>query len=348
MSSFTQQQIEWARQVRLDKKVADKAVRIADALAFDYMNAKTLDAWPAMATICARVDASERAVRRALDQLVERGHLTIKSGGGRNKSNRYSWIIQPGNTGKNAGVLDGETLAYAEEFTRDEKAKPRQKRHINSGSFGTKTLANMPEEPSEENRLKEPDGGSALGRASASTDYSCGSDDDHHDHDVEAECGSEALEPLAASTDLASDDPDLHLNHSEHATGGSAARAPVTSEDFFPDCDERDDYDAAIITAEDDLAAIYGDPDFDMAQHLDDACEGLSAGDPDAVCRFRRDLQILAQDIHPARREAVWNAHFDIITTFLAAVTGGRPHAEKVVADFVRIECKNMTAVKNG
>lgn len=137
------------------------------------------------------------------------------------------------------------------------------------------------------------------------------------------------------------------------ATAGMA-RAPksavvlVPSDDFFPNGDERDDYDAAVVIAEDDLAAIYGDPDVDMAKHLDDAAEGLSAGDPDAVHRFRRDLRLLAQGIHPARREAVLNAHFDIITTFLAAVTGGRRHAEKVVADFMRAEGQNKTEVRNG
>ncbi|MGO4909522.1 helix-turn-helix domain-containing protein [Pseudorhodobacter sp. W20_MBD10_FR17] len=162
---FYLMQIEWTRQVRKDRKMPDKAVRIADAIAFDFMNKDVGEAWPSMATLCAHVDASERAVRRVLDQLVQGGHLAIKSGGGRRQSNRYKWILSAGNSGKNAVVSGGETPASAEEFT-----KPKRKR--NSGTFGAKTTANMPEEPLQENHLKKqtgaggPDGRKAPGSGS--------------------------------------------------------------------------------------------------------------------------------------------------------------------------------------
>lgn len=152
---FTRQQIGWTRQVRDDLRLPDLAVRIADALAFDYMNEEKGKAWPSEATLCKRVGKSPKTVNAVIDKLIERGHLIKFPGGGRGKSNRYSWIIKPENSGKNAGVLEEETPAFSKEFTDE---KPRQKRAVNSGSFGAKTTAKMPEEPLEENRLIEPKG----------------------------------------------------------------------------------------------------------------------------------------------------------------------------------------------
>lgn len=107
-------------------------------------------------------------------------------------------------------------------------------------------------------------------------------------------------------------------------------------------------YNAARSVGVDDLAAIYDAPDVDLEKHIDDAADGLSGGDPAAAFRFSRDLRLLLQQIAPTRREAVRAAHLKVITTFIAAVGGGRPYAERVIADFLRSEGQNKMEVHNG
>ncbi|MBN8189526.1 helix-turn-helix domain-containing protein [Salipiger thiooxidans] len=47
-------------------------------------------AWPAVSTICEWTNSSERAVQKALKQLVEMGEIKLlEAGGGRNKPSRY-------------------------------------------------------------------------------------------------------------------------------------------------------------------------------------------------------------------------------------------------------------------
>ncbi|NGM46911.1 hypothetical protein G5B31_15345 [Rhodobacter sp. SGA-6-6] len=332
---FTRRQIAWTRQVRQDRRISDKAVRIADALAFDYMNAETGDAWPAMATLCEAVDASERAVRRALDQMVEGGHLSIKSGGGRRQSNRYRWIIRDKNPGKYAGVSDAETPAYAEEFSGP---KPRQKRQRNSGTFGMKTLANMPEDTSEVIRHNEPEGGRALGRASANSRVGVvlvEDEEDHHEDTTQRALGP--VDPAlgaAADTDLASDPI-------------SAADTNIAAMKSWADEDDDDETLDALCAARDAVIASHEDfptvPRLTGAQFAigwTDEWTASDGGNDD----FRKECangaaaawrEALAQGGKDYAREW-WRQHREALTAYVTASGYGEDAAKEAIGRYGR------------
>lgn len=65
------------------------ALRVATLLANKYLNSKTGEAWPSMETMAADLGVDVRTVRRWIKNLVEGGFLQIRSGKGRNGTNRY-------------------------------------------------------------------------------------------------------------------------------------------------------------------------------------------------------------------------------------------------------------------
>lgn len=70
-------------------------------------------AWPSIEDLCERTKLSERAVQKAITNLVELGELKVESGGGRRVRNRYTIIPKPrtsdGVTGEYPGPSDGVT-----------------------------------------------------------------------------------------------------------------------------------------------------------------------------------------------------------------------------------------------
>ena len=84
---FTRTKFAWLMQVAADNKLSSVAVRVAIRLV-QYLNRETLEAFPSQARLAQDVGASERGVRKGLDQLVKHRHLSARRGGVRTV-NRY-------------------------------------------------------------------------------------------------------------------------------------------------------------------------------------------------------------------------------------------------------------------
>ncbi len=79
-------------QVAGDPEIPGLPARIAMVLAFKFMNRGNRQAWPSHETLARLTGSTEKPVGRAIDRLTERGHLRLVSaGGGRRKTNRYTW-----------------------------------------------------------------------------------------------------------------------------------------------------------------------------------------------------------------------------------------------------------------
>jgi hypothetical protein len=92
LGSFTKR-LDWLDRVARDPDCRGLPTSCAVLLAARYFNSTTGRAWPAIATLAEALTADRRSVQRALDVLVETGHLARESRVGR--TNSY-WMGQRG------------------------------------------------------------------------------------------------------------------------------------------------------------------------------------------------------------------------------------------------------------
>lgn len=155
--SFTVGKLLWTRQVAGDAALPPQATRLAVVLAVDFLNAKTRDAWPSIATLAKRLGVAPNTVRAALAAMEARGHIAVSIGGGRSATNRYRPILTSDsaseNTSEDCAVSDAkptrklkgmkkETLQSADENPSISCAKPSK--------FFTETVQFSGGEPYEE------------------------------------------------------------------------------------------------------------------------------------------------------------------------------------------------------
>jgi Helix-turn-helix domain len=78
----------WLGHVVRDKKLTGATVRVA-VLLWELQNAERGCAWPALTTIARELRMHKSTAIRSLDMLERRGWITIKTRGGRYRSNEY-------------------------------------------------------------------------------------------------------------------------------------------------------------------------------------------------------------------------------------------------------------------
>ena len=118
--------------VNLDRRLTDTDRRVSWSLLSEYLNSKTLLAFPSAQTLAEKLGVHESTVWRSIDRLCRYGYWKRVQGGGRGKSNRY----QP----------NLETIASAREFSPETVATTQ----VNSRTHAPKTVASRREEPLEE------------------------------------------------------------------------------------------------------------------------------------------------------------------------------------------------------
>src|SRR3974390_1068122 len=78
---FTRDMFAWLNQVRSDPEITAAGFMVAFAIS-QYINRKSLKAWPSQKTLAGLARVTARAVQKTIDKLIERGHLSIEIGGG--------------------------------------------------------------------------------------------------------------------------------------------------------------------------------------------------------------------------------------------------------------------------
>jgi replication protein C-like len=89
----------WLDSVKADRRLCASSFKIAYQLSnrtntAEFKKSGRLITWQAIPTLAAATGLSDRTVRRAIRRLQATGHLTVKIGGGRGKSNRYTLAPQ--------------------------------------------------------------------------------------------------------------------------------------------------------------------------------------------------------------------------------------------------------------
>jgi DNA-binding transcriptional MocR family regulator len=86
-TAFTREKLAWIDSVADDLGVSHLAFRVAHRLG-RYMNRTKREAWPSQATLAENVGVTDRAIRKAIAELVSRGHIEVDPGAGK-LSTRY-------------------------------------------------------------------------------------------------------------------------------------------------------------------------------------------------------------------------------------------------------------------
>src|SRR5688500_9523953 len=87
----------WLRQVEADKAILHSAFRLAFIIS-QKINKRSGKAWPTQETLANAVGASDRMVRKLVEQLVSQGHLEVTGSGGFRKANSYQMVIKTRNS----------------------------------------------------------------------------------------------------------------------------------------------------------------------------------------------------------------------------------------------------------
>lgn len=79
---FTSEKFQWLEQITFDKQSDGRgdAVRVGFATS-TFINRRTGEAWPGLYHLAGILGSNEKTVRRAIEWLEHRGHLTTKRGG---------------------------------------------------------------------------------------------------------------------------------------------------------------------------------------------------------------------------------------------------------------------------
>jgi hypothetical protein len=102
---FYRQRDRWLAQVMADHELTPLGFKAAYAISA-FMNRETLEAWPGQQRLADQCGVTKTGVRNAIAALVSRGHLTVVSGGGRDITSRYAWVI------KNDGNKDNDGCTF--------------------------------------------------------------------------------------------------------------------------------------------------------------------------------------------------------------------------------------------
>jgi hypothetical protein len=88
----TPREILWLRQVFADRTLPLLCFHLAWAIS-QLWNSKTGYAWPSQEYLANKMQISVRSIRRNVDPLVARGHLSVVPGKGRSHSSRYTPVV---------------------------------------------------------------------------------------------------------------------------------------------------------------------------------------------------------------------------------------------------------------
>jgi Helix-turn-helix domain len=88
---FTRDKLLWLERLSTDGKTSSGAVHVALVIS-SHLNRKLGIAWPSLDYLAKKLDANERTVRRAIDELVTGGYIEKKRGGD-GRANQYRIVI---------------------------------------------------------------------------------------------------------------------------------------------------------------------------------------------------------------------------------------------------------------
>ena len=133
---LTKAKIELYGELVCDPKLKAVDLRVAWLLLYQYLNRKSVLAYPAAETMAEKLSVSLSTVRRAIKRLTSPGgYFTIAKGGGRGRSNRYAPNFETAATVTVTPFRDGETVSSGT---------------INGVKSGQKTVSRVTREPLEE------------------------------------------------------------------------------------------------------------------------------------------------------------------------------------------------------
>ena len=95
--SAKQFRARWADAVRHDPRVRGSTLEVALCLVFDFANHRTLECFPFLDTVAAKVDTTARTVQRATQLLSELGYLETRVRG-RGRSRAYDFCLPDATT----------------------------------------------------------------------------------------------------------------------------------------------------------------------------------------------------------------------------------------------------------
>lgn len=127
LGSFSRR-LEWLERVSRDPGMRGLPTAVAVQLA-RYINSTSGRAWPGIATLAKALTADRRSVQRALDLLVEAGHLERALGGGAGRTNSY-WMRKGG---ADAAPNDAKRRRPRPERAASTPGKGRRRRRPNTG-----------------------------------------------------------------------------------------------------------------------------------------------------------------------------------------------------------------------
>ncbi len=98
--AFTRDLMAWQNQVVADRDLTLLAFHVAFVIG-QHINRESRKAWPSQTRIGVILGVTERAVRTAVKQLQDQGHLSVCVRHGRGDSNQYQMIL------KNRNIASG-------------------------------------------------------------------------------------------------------------------------------------------------------------------------------------------------------------------------------------------------
>jgi hypothetical protein len=158
--NFTSDQFDWLRQVANDGGLSSTASRVAIALTKYFNREYEGWAWMAQATLARDLGITERAVRSALADLVQRGHLVTKRRGKR-ATNLYRLALNSESDRREFSDHDRKKNSGHDrkEFSDHPTVTgtiPRSDRNESSGVTGTNLPPNPLNEPIEGRESPQP------------------------------------------------------------------------------------------------------------------------------------------------------------------------------------------------
>ncbi len=96
MRATLMRRLGWLEQISRHPAMRGLRTAVAVQLASRYINSKSGRAWPAHATLAKTLGANRRNIQRAVDALVDAGHLDREPGGGGRQTNTYRMRLRSG------------------------------------------------------------------------------------------------------------------------------------------------------------------------------------------------------------------------------------------------------------
>jgi hypothetical protein len=150
VSNFAAFKFDWLRRVATDARLPRGTARLA-IIFCDYFNRENRTAWPSIDLLARDLSITGRAVQTTVAALVERGHLTVDTGGGRNKTNQYRPVIKI----LNAENPEASFTLSGEEMVKE--ASPFVGAWVKIGARkGEESCKERVKDASPESRIKEP------------------------------------------------------------------------------------------------------------------------------------------------------------------------------------------------